>query len=307
MFDVFSNDAIARRINLQNYDSTMLKYLPILLIALGFAACTTDTASDAPDLDAMQKTESGYAYELLTDEPGDTVEPGYLSIFSLRQFFDDSLVYSSAQRERDERFVMPVAARLGQRPSPVIEVLSLMSMGDSARIYVPVDSLGPNIQPWQREREFLIYEVALKDMKNLKESETAAASTTADLRAAYLDGSLQDVQTGEDGLKYKIIENGTGAKAAAGDVVRVDYYGITAEEGNTFDNSFGRGEPYRFPLGAGRVIKGWDRGIEGMNEGTKAVLFIPSALAYGSAGSPPKIGPDAELIFYVEVVEVDKK
>ena len=68
-----------------------------------------------------------------------------------------------------------------------------------------------------------------------------------------------------------------------------------------FDNSFSRGEPFVFPLGAGQVIKGWDEGLALLPKGTKATLFIPYELGYGETGSPPSIPPRSELIFYVEV------
>ena len=269
------------------------------------ASCQSEAESAKIDTNKMQKLDSGFAYDLYADAEGVTPEQGELVIFDLKQRFDDTLVYNSLDRSRSERLVIPNPSRLVGNPSPVIEMLKKMSVGDSARIYIPIDSLGKNVQPWQVEKEYLIYEIGVKEIKNLKEKENEAATVTADLRAAYQAGTLEGIQTSPEGLKYKIIENGSGTKAEQGKVVSVDYYGVTAADGVMFDNSFGRGEAYRFPLGAGRVIKGWDIGLAGMNEGSKAVLFIPSDLAYGKAGSPPKIAPDSELIFYVEVKGVE--
>ena len=84
----------------------------------------------------------------------------------------------------------------------------------------------------------------------------------------------------------------------------VHYYGVTTD-GNMFDNSFKAGRPYPVPVGQGRVIRGWDEGLPLLKGGSKAVLFIPGELGYGAAGSPPNIGPNAELIFYVEIAEVN--
>ena len=71
-----------------------------------------------------------------------------------------------------------------------------------------------------------------------------------------------------------------------------------------FDNSWDRGEPISFPLGAGQVIPGWDQGFEGMKVGGRRVLTIPSDLAYGPNGSPPVIGPDEALVFVVDLEDV---
>jgi FKBP-type peptidyl-prolyl cis-trans isomerase len=283
-------------------------FLTITAMTMLFA-CSTDTTTGvdfSKDMTAsMTKTEGGFAYKMHKDAEGDVPEVGYLSVFNLTQRFDDTIVYSSAQRGRAERVVIPTNASMRGKPSPVIDILKLLSPGDSASVYVLTDSLGPNLQPWQQEKNFLIYDIAVSDVKNLKDAANAAATTTAELQAAYKAGTLENIQTASNGLKYLIIEQGTGAKAEAGKVVNVDYYGVTAADGNMFDNSFSRGEAYRFPLGAGRVIKGWDTGIEGLSVGTKAALFIPADLAYGEAGSPPKIGANAELIFYIELQGVE--
>lgn len=96
---------------------------------------------------------------------------------------------------------------------------------------------------------------------------------------------------------------GQGAPAQAGKMVRVHYTG-TLENGQKFDSSRDRGEPIEFPLGVGYVIPGWDQGLAGLRVGDKARLTIPGHLAYGAAGVPGVIPPDATLIFDVELMDV---
>lgn len=106
-------------------------------------------------------------------------------------------------------------------------------------------------------------------------------------------------------LEIKDLEEGSGAEAKAGDEVTVQYVGVNYKNGEEFDASWDRGEPFTFPLGAGMVIKGWDQGIEGMKVGGRRELIIPPNLAYGPAGSPPAIGPNETLIFVVDLLAVE--
>lgn len=105
------------------------------------------------------------------------------------------------------------------------------------------------------------------------------------------------------GLAYKVIKEGTGATPAAEDVVEVHYHG-TLTDGTVFDSSVERGKTISFPLN--RVIKGWTEGLQTMKEGGKTKFVIPSDLAYGEAGAPPKIPGGATLIFEVELFKVTK-
>jgi FKBP-type peptidyl-prolyl cis-trans isomerase len=105
------------------------------------------------------------------------------------------------------------------------------------------------------------------------------------------------------GLEYIEVQAGAGAQAEAGKTVSVHYTG-KLQDGSVFDSSVPRGEPITFPLGAGRVIKGWDEGIALMKVGGKAQLIIPPGLAYGERGAGGVIPPNATLVFDVELVDV---
>jgi FKBP-type peptidyl-prolyl cis-trans isomerase FkpA len=103
------------------------------------------------------------------------------------------------------------------------------------------------------------------------------------------------------------VEVGDGPEAKSGDTVKVHYTGRLLKTKKKFDSSRDRKEPFEFELGAGNVIKGWDQGVVGMKPGGKRKLTIPSGLAYGKKGSPPKIPADAPLVFDIELIEIVPK
>jgi FKBP-type peptidyl-prolyl cis-trans isomerase FklB len=112
------------------------------------------------------------------------------------------------------------------------------------------------------------------------------------------------VVTLPSGLQYKILKEGTGPKPSANDVVVCNYRG-TLINNTEFDSSYKRGQPVTFPVG--RVIKGWEEALQLMPVGSKWQLFVPPALAYGQNGAAPDIGPNATLIFEVELLSIKGK
>jgi peptidylprolyl isomerase len=105
-------------------------------------------------------------------------------------------------------------------------------------------------------------------------------------------------------LVKRDIVTGKGAVAKDGKALTMQYVGIAYSTGQEFDASWGRGQPFKFKLGAGMVIPGWDKGIAGMRVGGRRQLVIPPDLAYGAQGQPPTIGPNETLVFDVDLLKV---
>jgi len=113
----------------------------------------------------------------------------------------------------------------------------------------------------------------------------------------------EGVTTTASGLQYLVLKSGNGKKSKATDTVKVNYEGRLID-GTVFDSSYKRGQPVTFPLN--QVIKGWTEGLQLMPVGSKYRLFLPSELAYGTHGAGSRIGPNATLIFDVELLSIEK-
>ena len=128
------------------------------------------------------------------------------------------------------------------------------------------------------------------------------SSSNSDSKTNSGVNMADEIITTGSGLQIKTIVVGTGDKAELGKTAVVHYTGWLLD-GTKFDSSVDRGTPFEFPLGAGRVIKGWDEGVATMNIGGKVELIIPPDLGYGASGAGGVIPPNATLKFEVEFLD----
>ena len=136
-----------------------------------------------------------------------------------------------------------------------------------------------------------------------KSSSTSSTSTTAKATTTTTAPAAGSVQVLSGGVRAEDLKVGDGALAETGTNVSVHYTGWLTD-GTKFDSSVDRGEPFKFRLGAGQVIRGWDEGVKGMRVGGKRKLTIPPDMGYGAAGAGGVIPPNATLVFDVELLDV---
>ncbi len=162
----------------------------------------------------------------------------------------------------------------------LIEKMEILRVGDAAEAFNAIE--------------------AFRTFEGSREQKIAEAKAKMD---SELDKLAAGFDKTESGLRYQIVQKGSGAKASQGKEISVHYKG-QLPDGQVFDSSYDRKQPIDFTVGVGQVIKGWDEGLQLLKVGDKARLVIPSHLAYGSQGAGGVIPPDATLIFDVELMAV---
>jgi len=298
-----------------------MKFLPVtlLLIVAVFFSCSSEQQGNI--------TPNGY--EIVRLKSGDGVKPavGDYVFAQLYAYVDGVLETSTRQQHRQLPVIVYSKEELLKmketgKANPVYDAISMMGVGDSISVDVPItEEMRQN--PRFASSQKMHYDIVVEELKTAEEykneqeaakqaqqkissenqaRESEVAAVVSDIAAKYGKGQLKDqLKTTSSGLKYMILEPGDGPATTVGQDVSVNYYGVLTN-GSMFDNSFKRGQAFTFPLGAGRVIKGWDEGVALLKSGDHAVLFIPSELGYGKRGSGAAIPGDSELIFYIEVM-----
>jgi len=242
------------------------------------------------DISGLQtlQTQSGLKYTVVTTAvEAKNVEPGMRVKVHYNGFFEDGrLIDSSYERGTP----IEIVVGKGMVIQGWDEGLQLLRVGDKAQLWIPYQlAYGEQGRGPIPARTNLLFDVEIVDAVIIEQPKPFAVE------------GLPVLET-ETGLQYIIVEEGTGSLAQPGNMLVVHYSGYL-QDGTMFDSSVQRGEPFRFRLGQGSVISGWDQGFALLKEGSKARLIIPAKLGYGSRamGSIPA---NSMLIFDVQLIEI---
>lgn len=307
---------------------TNMKNFVYFIILAAFSACggaSSGTSSSSGGKSIDGEIVPGYGFINHTDKGGVKPKVTEYAYFDYYVMDGDSMLFTNTKiGEGTPQKVLITDDFSGQNAGqkPLVLALQKMSVGDSLSLFIPRDSLPPENN---LKSDKLTYHISLVEIKDeagflaevekenamkqqamvANQAREAEIAEMVKLRAAeYTQGKLDSkIKTTASGLKYLIHEEGNGVLPKPGQEVFANYYGALTD-GTQFDNSFKRGQLFNFPLGRGRVIRGWDEGFALLSPGAKATLFIPAELGYGAQGSPPRIPPNSELIFYVEMDNV---
>jgi FKBP-type peptidyl-prolyl cis-trans isomerase FkpA len=319
-------------------DKLQMKYLLLSTLCALFT-CYQSAYAQAPGT-AFSRLPTGTEYRLFrknatgiyqprtlapTDAPYASRAGKVLTVFMEFRTGRDSVLMNSRLMQP---FPQPVALPAQPTPGGLEEALGLLLPGDSAIFRFPADTLfaktfrqpvppfiknsGNTLVVLASARELLtMAEMTARQQQMQAEYAKKAEAQAAGQKIkddaiiqAYLKKNHATARKTAGGTYYIIKKLGTGLPPKKGQTVRVLYRGTVLTTGQEFDSSAKHGnEPIAFPLGEGQVIRGWDQGIAMLNKGTKAVLLIPSPLAYGAQGAGADIPANAVLRFEVELVD----
>lgn len=256
------------------------------------------------------KTSTGIKYELFQNKSGNKVQPNDVLYLRYTMLADDSLMSTNISEPLPELGFYPDVKKEPRKLSPIEESFGLMEVGDSIKIFIPIDSMGaPGMRPPGLEKtKFIVYKISIEKRLSNTEVEKVTKGIADKVKGLFEETKANklDYLVTPSGLKYKILEEGKGALITQGKKVTTNYYGILASDGVMFDNSYQRGlMPFSFEAMSAQVIPGWDEGVSLLKNGSKAIFYIPSSLAYGAEGAGGGAIPaDADLMFYLEILDV---
>ena len=286
--------------------------------------CTISACNEKSPYPGYQKSTNGLYYKFFTQNGGETPQMGDLLDVCISCAVNDTFK------------VIPVSENVmqlmeSQFPGDLFEGLAMMHKGDSASFIVNIDSTYKKLfgQPTLPENihseDVMRFDVRMDDfypesdyalhqaikvkkwtderIAKMKEEHAEEIAAAEQQLAEYLAKNKITVEPTESGLYYVMTTEGNGEKPQPGQMVKVHYTGKLLD-GTVFDSSVERGEPISIPIGVGQVIPGWDEGIQMMSIGEKGVLYIPCYLGYGERAAGDKIVPFSNLIFDVELIDI---
>ena len=267
------------------------------------------------DSKKFEQSEDGYKYMFVNKTDGAKPTDGSVAIYNLEyRTENDSLIFDS--NKVGEPIAIPCTMEQWNKMGPLYKALLTAGEGDSIILKIPTktlfkESFGMEAPPELQSSEEITLYIGVVDVTTQSEFEQiqikkaeGQVEKDVEIIEKYLEDNGIKAQATVSGLRYLIVKEGTGKQAKAGDKVSVHYTG-TLLDGTKFDSSLDRGEPFKFDLGRGMVIPGWDEGIALLKEGGKADLYIPSSLAYGNRGAGAAIKPNSILKFEVELIEIE--
>jgi FKBP-type peptidyl-prolyl cis-trans isomerase len=267
------------------------------------------------------KTTANYPYEIFKKTGNITAQPGDRIRYREYRFTNGEFEQETPMDKPLQAF-LPARSTIPNPPPGNYEALLLGGIGDSLHLdqlllgvkglpkkLKETDTINYRIQivdiftPGEFEIEKIFQKAKAQQLKKetIGRKEEIEKRTLANIEK-FKNGELEDdlIYT-HSGLKYILHEKGKGKKTSPLQKVVVQYMGFLPD-GKIFESTFDDGNAFRFPLGAGKVIKGWDEGISKLTVGSKVTFFVPYQLAYGRAGWYGKIPRRADLVFYIELL-----
>jgi FKBP-type peptidyl-prolyl cis-trans isomerase FkpA len=254
----------------------------------------------------VQTDKFGSKFQIHESKSGKKIKEGDIVTFDLVIKDSGDTTYRNTYKE-GKPFQMP--AQKGVFRGSFEDALLNLSVGDSATIFVPADSLfTKNQQPLPptvskgSDLRFMVKIRKTESREEFQHAQNEKKNNEAKIMEDFVKKTYPNATKTQSGIYKVILKEGIGSVAQKGQTSTVHYTGKFMN-GGTFDSSVGK-DPFPVTIGTGSVIVGWEQVLETMKKGEKCWVFIPSVLAYGEQGSPPTIEPFTPLIFEMEVLDI---
>jgi FKBP-type peptidyl-prolyl cis-trans isomerase len=289
------------------------------------------------DSGKFKASEDGYQYKYVVKGDGELPQQGEVVVYNMMYKDEkDSIIF---QTTAGQPAMMPYDSGQWSNMGALYKAFAMIREGDSILIKIPTktffdESIRQPVPPYLNAEGELTFYVGAPEYLTREEADIKVAAirkermkSTLEERQAFIESFIAEnqekinsdlevidqyleenniaAQSTETGLRYVIDVEGTGDYPQPGDNVAVHYSG-TLLDGTKFDSSYDRGDPFRFQLGLGSVILGWDLGIQLLKKGGKGTLYIPSSLAYGPQARGDVIRENSILKFDVELVDIQE-
>lgn len=294
------------------------QFLAIALVAMSFVACkNTD----------FKKTKEGFPYKIFSDGKGEKIMPGYVIRYHMTNKLEDSLMGSSYGGPA-QWMAIP---KTGEQ-TPMVKLLLEARNGDSILVIQPVDSIIKQ-NPRAAQDSFIMahkgkqFKAIMKVVEVYKDEAAAQAIFEKEATQNFYKDPANSRQKAQDeaqinaylknaginttrtpwGAYVQTLTAGNGQKAKMGQFMMLRYTGKDFS-GKIFDtNNKPGGQLMPMQVGAGGMITGFQDGVKNLSKGEKAMIYIPSVIAYGAQGSPPLVQPNQNIMFEIEVVDITDK
>jgi FKBP-type peptidyl-prolyl cis-trans isomerase FkpA len=287
-----------------------------LILIAGLAMFTSSSCNAQNSSNGWQTNPNGLEYKFIVQGDGKQLpKPGDLGEFNVIHKIGDSVLINTL-----EIYGKPVPQQFQEPsiPGDLMEGLLMMKAGDSAIFRILADTLSARYKqpaaPWAKPGDYASWEIKMVSVKtkeqveeeNKQQGKAQAEVDDKIIQDYFKANNITNAQKTASGLYYVVHKEGSGSVPNSGQEVVVNYTGKLID-GTKFDSNvdpeFNHVEPFVFPVGAGRVIKGWDEGVLMMKKGEKRTYYIPSGLAYGNRSQGP-IPENAVLIFDIELIDL---
>lgn len=304
-------------------------YIYYDIVMVGFEKYTPKvqkTPKPLPVDDYVLTPNGGYPVKFHINKEGPVPRIGDYVNFRMYIRSDKGVVYSTELNktgaEVDPFKTAPFV--LGNNPAPQMDAMSMMSAGDSLTLYYQIDTMERKPKGFE-DSDMVYYDIfmvgvktpaqhnevvsqrtkeRLDQEKRVREQEPRIDDLLRKTLKQYKAGELDvKIRNGVKGVKYMVLEPGKGDNVQDAKYVKHHFYCLTAD-GSKCGSSFPDGVPYEVLIGENRVVAGWEQGLKNLNQGAKAILFVPSSMAYGEKGVEGQIAPNMELLFYIDVQEI---